>query len=77
MIQFHPLPAPANRFWTAEGTGMKFGGHTNRGTTTDPSVMAGRLLKTKLIYNILLVKTIPIRLEPSPISRISFGIEVS
>jgi hypothetical protein len=31
-------PKPG-RFWTAEGTGMKFGGHTNRGTTSDQNVI--------------------------------------
>jgi hypothetical protein len=28
-----PVAPKPGRFWTAEGTGMKFGGHTNRGTT--------------------------------------------
>jgi hypothetical protein len=34
-----PVAPKPGRFWTAEGTGMKFGGHTNRGTTSDQNVI--------------------------------------
>lgn len=43
--------APAvssGRHWTAEGTGMTFGGHTNRGTTIDPKVIASGYAKNKV-----------------------------
>jgi hypothetical protein len=40
-------PKPG-RFWTAEGTGMKFGGHTNRGTTSDQNVINSGMAKNKI-----------------------------
>jgi hypothetical protein len=53
-----PVAPKPGRFWTAEGTGMKFGGHTNRGTTSDQNVINSGMAKNK-IDNILRVKTIP------------------
>jgi hypothetical protein len=47
-------PKPG-RFWTAEGTGMKFGGHT-RGTTSDQNVINSGMAKNKIDINILRVK---------------------
>jgi hypothetical protein len=63
-------PKPG-RFWTAEGTGMKFGGHTNRGTTSDQNVINSGMAKNKT--NILRVKTIPTNQERSLLRKTSFG----
>jgi hypothetical protein len=40
-------PAPNQVDWTAEGTGMKFGGHT-RGTTSDQNVINSGMAKNKI-----------------------------
>jgi hypothetical protein len=50
-----PVAPKPGRFWTAEGTGMKFGGHTNRGTTSDQNVI-NSMAKNKIDINILRVK---------------------
>jgi hypothetical protein len=42
-----PVAPKPGRFWTAEGTGMKFGGHTNRGTT-DQNVINSGMAKNKI-----------------------------
>jgi hypothetical protein len=43
-----PVAPKPGRFWTAEGTGMKFGGHTNRGTTSDQNVINSGMAKNKI-----------------------------
>jgi hypothetical protein len=42
-----PVAPKPGRFWTAEGTGMKFGGH-NRGTTSDQNVINSGMAKNKI-----------------------------
>jgi hypothetical protein len=42
-----PVAPKPGRFWTAEGTGMKFG-HTNRGTTSDQNVINSGMAKNKI-----------------------------
>jgi hypothetical protein len=42
-----PVAPKPGRFWTAEGTGMKFGGHTNRGTS-DQNVINSGMAKNKI-----------------------------
>jgi hypothetical protein len=58
--------AKPGRFWTAEGTGMKFGGHTNRGTTSDQNVINSGMAKNKIdIQYPQSKKTIPTNQERS------------
>jgi hypothetical protein len=54
-----PVAPKPGRFWTAEGTGMKFGGHTNRGTTSDQNVINSGMAKNKIDIQYPQVKTIP------------------
>jgi hypothetical protein len=68
-----PVAPKPGRFWTAEGTGMKFGGHTNRGTTSDQNVINSGMAKNKIDINILRVKTIPTNQERSLLRKTSFG----
>jgi hypothetical protein len=67
-----PVAPKPGRFWTAEGTGMKFG-HTNRGTTSDQNVINSGMAKNKIDINILRVKTIPTNQERSLLRKTSFG----
>jgi hypothetical protein len=67
-----PVAPKPGRFWTAEGTGMKFGGHTNRGTS-DQNVINSGMAKNKIDINILRVKTIPTNQERSLLRKTSFG----
>jgi hypothetical protein len=52
---------------------MKFGGHTNRGTTS--IVINSGMAKNKIDINILRVKTIPTNQERSLLRKTSFGKE--
>jgi hypothetical protein len=67
-----PVAPKPGRFWTAEGTGMKFGGHTNRGTTSDQNVINSGMAKNKIDINILRVKTIP-TIKSVHLRKTSFG----
>jgi hypothetical protein len=51
---------------------MKFGGHTNRGTTSDQNVINSGMAKNKIDINILRVKTIPTN-QGVPATETSFG----
>jgi hypothetical protein len=49
MILFHPLMAPKPGVLDSKrGTGMKFGGHTNRGTTSDQNVINSGMAKKQI-----------------------------
>jgi hypothetical protein len=67
-----PVAPKPGRFWTAEGTGMKFGGHTNRGTTSDQNVINSGMAKNKIDIQYP-QSTIPTNQERSLLRKTSFG----
>jgi hypothetical protein len=72
MIPVAPVAPKPGRFWTAEGTGMKFGGHTTE-ELPDQNVINSGMAKNKIDIQYPQSKNNTYESERSLLRKTSFG----